>query len=99
MTYLVRVGFIPGNLSRTGACGYRVRRVGKVVHVWFGGIAVERRGGRTSYYWAAGWPRHQARRKTSIKEAIRYRQWVVAKKCGPRKRYEKLPSGTKISSR
>jgi hypothetical protein len=99
MTYLVRVGFISGNLSRTGSRGYRVRRRGKIVETWWGGIEVEKRGSKTIYYWAPGWPKSKSKRQPSIKAAILHRESVLEKKFYPSRNYEKLPPGTRIRNR
>jgi hypothetical protein len=96
MTYLVRVGFIPGNRSKTGARGYCVRRAGKVVTVLWGGIEVRKWGSQTHYYWAAGYPQQKSHTQPSVKAAIGYKQSIIRKKGYAPSRYERLPAGTRI---
>jgi hypothetical protein len=98
MVDLVRVGAVPGNRSGTGARGYRILRKGKVVAVWWGGIEVRKKGSKTYYCWSAGWPRKRVYSQSSIQAAILYRDAKVKKHCGIRLKYEKLPSGVRISA-
>jgi hypothetical protein len=96
---LVRIGSIPKNRSGTGARGYRIRRMAKSIVVSWGGIEIHKKGNRTYYYWATGWPRERIYPSNSIRAAELRRKAEIIKRCGARLKYEKLPAAVRIRVR
>jgi hypothetical protein len=101
MRVFVRIGSIPSNKSGVGSRAWCVRRSGTVVLVTWGGIEVEKQGGRVRFFWAAGWPQSLRYRRGTVAKANAFIAQKIRTQLGKGEDggYHRLPAGTRIRVR
>lgn len=101
MRVFVRIGSIAGNKSGVGSRAWCIERRGKVVWTTWGAVEVVRRSTTTLLVWAAGWPKENPERCSTVKAANALIKRRVAEQTGngASGKYERLRPGLRIYRR
>lgn len=101
MRVFVRIGSIKTNKAGIGSRGWCIARRGTKVETVWGGVEVVSAGGRTTFYWAAGWPKTLTEARRTVHAADALVRGKVAEQLGSGRSggYQRLPAGTRIYAR